>query len=50
MHPGSFYGMSEPSRLVVSLIGPQDDFEASIQRATSPISTNETGSESDELK
>jgi alanine-synthesizing transaminase len=41
MHPGSFYGMAEASRLVVSLIGPPDDFEAGIQRATSPISTNE---------
>jgi aspartate/methionine/tyrosine aminotransferase len=50
MHPGSFYGMAEASRLVVSLIGPVADFEASMQRATSPISTNETESKPDELK
>ncbi|MDP9051665.1 MAG: pyridoxal phosphate-dependent aminotransferase [Acidobacteriota bacterium] len=39
MHPGNFYGMPEASRLVVSLIGPTADFEAGIQRATSPICT-----------
>jgi alanine-synthesizing transaminase len=32
MHPGAFYGMAE-SRLVVSLIGPQDEFETSMLRA-----------------
>jgi aspartate/methionine/tyrosine aminotransferase len=50
MHPGSFYGMAEASRLVVSLIGPVDDFEASIQRATSLISTHESAPMADELK
>jgi alanine-synthesizing transaminase len=50
MHPGSFYGMAEPSRLVVSLIGSIDDFEASIQRATTPILPQEIASKSDELK
>jgi aspartate/methionine/tyrosine aminotransferase len=33
MHPGSFYGMAEASRVVVSLIGPIDDFDAGIRRA-----------------
>jgi aspartate/methionine/tyrosine aminotransferase len=33
VHPGSFYGMAEASRVVVSLIGPAAEFEASIQRA-----------------
>jgi alanine-synthesizing transaminase len=50
MHPGSFYGMAEPGRLVVSLIGPVDDFEASIQRAIVPISGNEAAPKLDELK
>ena len=50
MHPGSFYGMAEASRLVVSLIGPLDDFEAGIQRATSPIVTQKIASKSNELK
>ena len=34
VHPGSFYGMGEAGRVVVSLIGPAADFEASIQVAT----------------
>jgi len=34
VHPGSFYGMAESSRIVVSLIVPSDDFAASIQMAT----------------
>jgi aspartate/methionine/tyrosine aminotransferase len=33
VHPGYFYGMAEPGRVVVSLIGPTDEFEASIQKA-----------------
>ncbi len=33
VHPGSFYGMGEVGRVVVSLIGPAADFEVSIQRA-----------------
>ncbi len=35
VHPGSFYGMAEGNRVVVSLIGTSDDFEASIRCATS---------------
>ena len=35
MHPGSFYGMGEPSRLVVSLIGPAEEFEQGIRSAIS---------------
>ena len=34
VHPGSFYGMGEAGRVVVSLIGPADEFKGSIQRAT----------------
>jgi len=34
VHPGSFYGMAEAGRVVVSLIGPTGEFEASILRAT----------------
>jgi alanine-synthesizing transaminase len=41
-HPGSFYGMPERSRVVVSLIGPRDDFRHGIFRATSPTSTENT--------
>lgn len=33
VHPGSFYGMAESNRVIVSLIGPTDEFEASIRRA-----------------
>jgi aspartate/methionine/tyrosine aminotransferase len=33
VHPGSFYGMAEASRVVVSLIGPAEEFTASIQQA-----------------
>jgi len=35
VHPGSFYGMAERNRIVVSLIGPREVFEAGIQRAIS---------------
>ena len=34
VHPGSFYGMAEAGRVVVSLIGLAEEFAASIQRAT----------------
>jgi len=34
VHPGSFYGMSEPNRVVISLIGSTESFAASIQVAT----------------
>jgi len=33
VHPGSFFGMAEAGRVVVSLIGLAEDFAASIQRA-----------------
>jgi aspartate/methionine/tyrosine aminotransferase len=33
-HPGSFYGIGEPNRIVVSLIGPGAVFSAGIQHAT----------------
>jgi alanine-synthesizing transaminase len=35
VHPGSFYGMAEQSRVVVSLIGPSDNFETGIRWAIS---------------
>lgn len=35
VHPGSFYGMGEASRFVVSLIGPCVEFEEGIRRAIS---------------
>jgi aspartate/methionine/tyrosine aminotransferase len=35
VHPGSFYGMGEASRVVVSLIGPSGEFEEGIRRAIS---------------
>jgi aspartate/methionine/tyrosine aminotransferase len=34
VHPGSFYGMGEAGRVVISLIGPAEEFAAGIQRAT----------------
>jgi alanine-synthesizing transaminase len=33
VHPGSFYGMPESNRIVISLIGPTEEFETSIQVA-----------------
>jgi alanine-synthesizing transaminase len=35
VHPGAFYGMAEPNRVVVSLIGPAEEFEEGIRRAIS---------------
>ena len=35
LHPASFYGMGELNRVVASLIGPKEEFEQGIQRATS---------------
>jgi len=35
VHPGSFYAMSTPNRVVVSLIGDSDEFEQGILRAIS---------------
>ena len=35
VHPGAFYGMAEPNRVVVSLIGPAEEFEQGIRRAIS---------------
>jgi aspartate/methionine/tyrosine aminotransferase len=35
MHPGGFYGMVERNRVVVSLIGPNAEFEVSMRSATS---------------
>ena len=40
VHPGSFYGMTERSRVVVSLIGPSAEFEEGMQSATSELSTS----------
>ncbi len=37
LHPGGFYGMSERTRVVLSLIGPLNDFEAGISRAIAEI-------------
>ena len=34
VHPGGFYGMGERNRVVVSLIGPAEEFEAGMLRAT----------------
>ena len=33
VHPGNFYGMTQKNRVVISLIGPEGDFEQGIQRA-----------------
>jgi len=38
VHPGSFYGMSEPERVVVSLIGPSDVFTLGTGRIASAAS------------
>lgn len=35
VHPGSFYGMPQKNRIVVSLIGPEVEFTTGIQRAIS---------------
>ena len=48
VHPGSFYGMAERNRIVVSLIGP--GFGEGIRRATSAFSTVENVQVGDEHK
>jgi aspartate/methionine/tyrosine aminotransferase len=35
LHPGEFYGMAKSNRVVVSLIGPTEEFEEGIRRAIS---------------
>jgi aspartate/methionine/tyrosine aminotransferase len=50
VHPGSFYGMPERNRVVVSLIGPADDFSAGIQRAISELFTAKIVQVADEHK
>jgi alanine-synthesizing transaminase len=42
VHPGGFYGMAEVGRVVVSLIGQRDEFEAGIRRAIDESSTWKT--------
>ena len=32
VHPGSFYGIPELGRVVVSLLGPRDQFEKGLER------------------
>jgi alanine-synthesizing transaminase len=50
VHPGGFYGMAEAGRVVVSLIGPCEAFEAGIRRAICDISVVENLHALDELK
>jgi aspartate/methionine/tyrosine aminotransferase len=50
VHPGGFYGMGEAGRVVVSLIGRGDEFEAGIRRAIGEISAVENLRALDELK
>lgn len=38
VHPGSFYGIAESGRVVVSLIGPSDDFAAGVGQIAGAIS------------
>ena len=49
-HPGWFYGMAERTRIVVSLIGPADEFEEGIRRATIDLSAVENVEALDEYK
>jgi aspartate/methionine/tyrosine aminotransferase len=32
VHPGSFYGIPESGRVVVSLLGPEDEFQEGLER------------------
>jgi aspartate/methionine/tyrosine aminotransferase len=50
VHPGAFYGMAERNRIVVSLIGPPEEFRASIRMATSERSTGQNIQEMHEPK
>ena len=50
VHPGGFYGMAERNRVVVSLVGPPEEFEQGIRLATSELSTGGKPQVSDELK
>ena len=40
VHPGSFYGLAEEGRVVVSLIGPLNDFSVGMERIASFVETN----------
>jgi alanine-synthesizing transaminase len=50
VHPGGFYGMPERNRIVVSLIGPAEDFSAGIQAAISEGSLEKIVQVADEHK
>ena len=50
VHPGGFYGMAERNRVIVSLVGPPEEFEQGIRLATSELSTGGKPQVSDELK
>ncbi len=40
VHPGSFYGIAESGRVVVSLLGPIEDFAAGVERIKGVIQRN----------
>jgi alanine-synthesizing transaminase len=50
VHPGKFYGMSDERRVVVSLIGPVEEFDQGIRRSILGISTEENHRKEDEPK
>ena len=43
VHPGYFFGMAESGWLVVSLLGPEDEFSAGVTTLVEYLGTNQGG-------
>jgi alanine-synthesizing transaminase len=43
VHPGYFFGMPETGWLVVSLLGPEDEFSTGVTRLLNYLSKNQHG-------
>ncbi len=43
VHPGSFYGIGESGRVVVSLIGPAEEFSVGMERVAARVRVNQGG-------
>ncbi len=41
VHPGAFYGIAEDGRVVVSLIGPAEEFAAGMERIARSVAENQ---------
>ncbi len=41
VHPGSFYGIAETGRVVVSLLGPEGEFREGLERVVHGLKLNQ---------